>query len=275
MLASLESDRARIVTLKAQISEITRLLSTIRAEQALVRERLDSYRYPVLTLPNELVSDVFIHFLPTYPLCPPLTGTHSPQLLLQICRKWRQIALSTPTLWRAITLQISRNVAVEQHERVKEEWLGRSGDWPLSIQIDQDPFPGARDKLLGVIDAHRTRWEHIKSNISGEDSLTVEGVLPLLCHLDIYISGGASPAMHFPDMPRLRTAVLSHFDYPALLPWSQLTSLTLIGKLPHECTPVLLHASSLRYCELVLFDVPGHTSVKSDITLPNLESLVL
>ncbi|KAJ7669395.1 hypothetical protein DFH06DRAFT_182863 [Mycena polygramma] len=275
MLASLESDRARIVTLEAQISEIMRLLSTVQAEQALVQERLDSYKYPVLTLPNELVSDVFIHFLPTYPLCPPLTGIRSPQLLLQICRKWRDIALSTPALWRAISFEDPRVSALEQRERAKA-WLGRSGVLPLSIQMDRDSFPrpGALGELLGVIAAHSTRWEYIKLNLSGRHSFAVGGALPLLFHLDIYAYEKRSPTMaFFDDMPRLRTVIFSHFDHP--LPWSQLTSLTLIGKQPQECTPVLSHASSLRYCELVMYELLGELSVKSDITLPCLESLVL
>ncbi|KAJ6560151.1 hypothetical protein B0H19DRAFT_945240, partial [Mycena capillaripes] len=67
-----------------------------------VQERLNSFKYPVLTLPAEIISEIFVHFLPIYPSCPPLTGFLSPTLLTQICRKWRHIALTTPALWRAI-----------------------------------------------------------------------------------------------------------------------------------------------------------------------------
>ncbi|KAJ6470283.1 hypothetical protein C8R47DRAFT_761798 [Mycena vitilis] len=250
------------------------MLSALQAEHAFTREFPGFHKYPVMTLPNELVSEIFVHFLPTYPLCPPLTGTDSPQLLLHICRRWRHIALFTPGLWRAISLD-GFETDVEQHETV-QAWLGRSGDYPLSIQMDQYPFPEALQKLLGVIAAHSRRWEYIKLNISGEDFFTIEGDLPLLCHLNIYASGTPSHTMTLPDLPRLHTAIFSHFDYPdALLPWGQLTSLTLIGKLAHECTPALSHASGLRYCELLLYDRSGETTVKSDITLPYLETLVL
>ncbi|KAJ7641164.1 hypothetical protein FB45DRAFT_712335, partial [Roridomyces roridus] len=57
---------------------------------------------PVLTLPNEITSEIFVHFLPPYPVCPPMTGLDSPTSLTHICRQWREIALATPKLWRAI-----------------------------------------------------------------------------------------------------------------------------------------------------------------------------
>jgi hypothetical protein len=72
MLAGLEADRTRVADIEAQILDLERSLSTLRNEKALVQERLDAYKYPVLTLPNEIISEIFIHFLPTNPLCPPL-----------------------------------------------------------------------------------------------------------------------------------------------------------------------------------------------------------
>ncbi|KAJ6526043.1 hypothetical protein B0H19DRAFT_1197750 [Mycena capillaripes] len=51
---------------------------------------------PALSLPNELVSDIFVRFLPVYPKLPPPIGLLSPYLLCHICRRWRNIALTTP-----------------------------------------------------------------------------------------------------------------------------------------------------------------------------------
>ncbi|KAJ6470252.1 hypothetical protein C8R47DRAFT_1325308 [Mycena vitilis] len=238
MLASLESDRARIKTLDAQISDLTRFLSAAQAERAVLRGRLNSYRYPVFTLPNELVSEIFVHFLPAYPLCPPLTGTRSPELLPQICRKWRDIALSTPTLWRAISLD-SGEAAVEQRERVKD-WLRRFGYCPLSICMDQDftTTVEVKNLLLKIMAAHCTaRREYIRLDVSHSD-FSVKETLPLLCDLEFQAYN--VPSVTFPEMPRLRAATLWDFSYPVdLLPWSQLTSLTLIAKEPHGCTPLL------------------------------------
>ncbi|KAJ7186635.1 hypothetical protein C8R46DRAFT_277182 [Mycena filopes] len=103
----LDHDRARITAFDTQILELERSgesLQTLRAARDAVQARLDAFKYPVLTLPNEVVCEIFTQFLPTYPLRPPLVGPESPTLLTQICHLWREIAIGMPTLWRAIEL---------------------------------------------------------------------------------------------------------------------------------------------------------------------------
>ncbi|KAK6977983.1 F-box domain-containing protein, partial [Favolaschia claudopus] len=106
MLDFMEADRALIVEQDAKILEleaqIAALQSSISELRAAKQSRLNSYRYSVLTLPNEIIGEIFLRFLPPYPKPPPLTGILSPTSLTQICRQWRNIALSTPALWRAI-----------------------------------------------------------------------------------------------------------------------------------------------------------------------------
>ncbi|KAJ7471095.1 hypothetical protein FB451DRAFT_1473188 [Mycena latifolia] len=62
------ADRAHIADIAAQILTLKPSLRVLRAEQQRTQERLDSYTYPVLTLPNEIVLEIFIHFVPGYPL---------------------------------------------------------------------------------------------------------------------------------------------------------------------------------------------------------------
>ncbi|KAJ7703692.1 hypothetical protein B0H17DRAFT_901456, partial [Mycena rosella] len=54
--------------------------------------------YPVLTLPNEITSRIFIDYLASHGRIRPFMRT-APLLLAQICRPWREIALSTCKLW--------------------------------------------------------------------------------------------------------------------------------------------------------------------------------
>ncbi|KAJ7187306.1 hypothetical protein C8R46DRAFT_1342439 [Mycena filopes] len=65
MSSSLEADRLLIAQIASLISELAASIRTLRDEQKAAQNRLDSYKYPVLTLPNELVSEIFINFLPT------------------------------------------------------------------------------------------------------------------------------------------------------------------------------------------------------------------
>ncbi|KAJ7871596.1 hypothetical protein B0H13DRAFT_1634204 [Mycena leptocephala] len=134
MLPALEADRARVAYLEAQISHLERSLSALREERILAQERLDSYKYPVLTLPNEIVSEIFIHFLPTYPLFPPLTGLLSPTLLTRICRRWREIALGTPALWSAIRASYYDGIPLKQKAHIFDIWLRRSRFCPLFLK---------------------------------------------------------------------------------------------------------------------------------------------
>ncbi|KAJ7898614.1 hypothetical protein B0H14DRAFT_2315033, partial [Mycena olivaceomarginata] len=54
--------------------------------------------YPVLTLPPEITTEIFIRCLPVqwYHLPSP---RDAPLLLLQICSSWRALTLCTPALW--------------------------------------------------------------------------------------------------------------------------------------------------------------------------------
>ncbi|KAJ7113015.1 hypothetical protein C8R44DRAFT_552140, partial [Mycena epipterygia] len=89
----------RITALDAQISDLERSLLSLRNECRMAQARLDAHVYPVLTLPDEIVSEIFVGTLPEYPLSPPVYGLLSPTSLSQICHQWREIALSTPMLW--------------------------------------------------------------------------------------------------------------------------------------------------------------------------------
>ncbi|KAJ7871875.1 hypothetical protein B0H14DRAFT_2191835, partial [Mycena olivaceomarginata] len=88
---------------------------------------------PVLTLPNEIVAEIFIRVLPVYPRCPPLTGILSPISLTHICRLWREIAISTPVLWRAVALEYDVEVSSQPQAHIIDLWLERSGSCLLSI----------------------------------------------------------------------------------------------------------------------------------------------
>ncbi|KAJ6524270.1 hypothetical protein DFH09DRAFT_818453, partial [Mycena vulgaris] len=88
-----------ISALDARISYHELALRTLLHEKTPLQEQLNSYAYPVLNLPNEIVSEIFTHFIPVYPESPPLVGIFSPLMLGQICHTWREMAVSTSSLW--------------------------------------------------------------------------------------------------------------------------------------------------------------------------------
>ncbi|KAJ6588987.1 hypothetical protein B0H19DRAFT_1367471 [Mycena capillaripes] len=277
MLNTLEADRARVTELEPQIIALERSPSALPIERRLAQERLDSYKYPVLTLPNEIVSEIFIHFLPIYPLCPPLTGILSPAKLTHICRHWREIALGNPMLWRAISLCHNEAPLTRQLQR-SEIWLNRSLNCPLSIVVDhyQDLVP----EILAVLVPYRARWEHAELfDMSPCDLPFIRDTMPLLQYLNLSLDGRAPNVIVFEDIPQLHTVVLTTYAIADVtLPWAQLASLTLNGVTRHECLTILPQATSLRHCTLQLDFFARGIELSADpheLKLPSLKSLTL
>ncbi|KAF8151930.1 hypothetical protein K438DRAFT_379197 [Mycena galopus ATCC 62051] len=79
------ADRARVADLDTEILLLEQALSAMRIQKDQAQRRLDSYKYSVLTLPNEIISEILVHFLPIHPQY--FAGLDSPILLTQICRE--------------------------------------------------------------------------------------------------------------------------------------------------------------------------------------------
>ncbi|KAJ7906574.1 hypothetical protein B0H13DRAFT_2020452 [Mycena leptocephala] len=217
------------------------MLSTLATDRARAADIEVPHRYPVLTLPNEIISEIFIHFLPVYPLCPPSTGILSPTLLTQICRRWREISLATPALWKAVSLS-SSGVPLKRRAHISN-LLSRS-------HFDEDEYD--------------------------DDEVRVsEALSPLSLGINDDDSEPPTTVIAFREAPLLRTAILD--DTAALiviLPWAQLTSLTLTRVEPQECVPLLQQTSNLVYCELRVCYF-GHDPFPPDITVLSLETLII
>ncbi|KAJ7882302.1 hypothetical protein B0H13DRAFT_1629547 [Mycena leptocephala] len=276
MLSALAADRARIADIEARILDLEHCLVELRLEKIPVQERLESYKYPVLQLPNEIVAEIFMHFLPIYPLCPPFAGLLSPTVLTHICRKWRDIALTTPDLWRAISLSDRRGTSITPADL--SEVLSRSGCCPLSIAMDDNDyeFLVTLEDVFSAVVAHRERWQYLQLYICLSDFPTIKGKLPLLHHVDLTFEDNA-PVIVLDEAPLLRTAILTALDLSnVILPWSQLTSLTLERLGPDTYVLILHQTSNLMHCELNLYDWDYDASnPPPDVTLPCLESLSL
>ncbi|KAF7342130.1 F-box domain-containing protein [Mycena venus] len=276
MLSNLE---ARLADIAARVLDLERSIAELPAEQATVQERLNSYRYPVLTLPNEIISEIFIHFLPIYPLCPPLIGILSPICLTHICHKWRAIALATPALWKAIQLSSACTTSTLRNNgdnlvEIFETWLNRSGCCPVSIEINDHRPAFWMPDIISAIVPHRARLEHLKLDIYDSVLPLFGGPMPLLQRLDLEF--GTQVPFTLLHAPQLRTVVLNvDAVESATLPWVQLTSLTLHSVEPRLCYPILQQTTNLIHCVLGLWPDNEPADYPGTITLPCLESLVL
>ncbi|KAJ7914448.1 hypothetical protein B0H13DRAFT_2002711 [Mycena leptocephala] len=250
--------RLRIADIGVQILELERSIRSLQNEKAMLQDRLGAYVYPVLTLPAEIVSEIFAHCVPVYPKCPPVTGLLSPTKLAQICRTWREIAFSTMTLWRAVSVSepVARqsNLGAEFH--ALETSLTHCGSFPLSIEMEfGDPKQQGLPPFYRIIAAHRV--EHLKLFGPLGSLRYIERPLLSLGSLTIGLSvrdnTGDAPSP-FLTAPLLRKVAFQiyHDVYRSILPWTQLTVLVIGSIAPHECALLLNLATSLVHCGLTL-----------------------
>nr|GAT57048.1 predicted protein [Mycena chlorophos] len=236
--------------------------------------------YPVLTLPAEIVAQIFMHYLPAYPNRPPLRGNGSPTRLSHICQLWREIAIATPQLWRAISFSVSNPDLVES-------FLKRSHLLPISINIDIDL--GYDMTVAPLLLEYSGRWEYAAVRLdSVPPELAGQKIhLPLASHLEVQdFSGEDSPedkTLIF-AAPQLRTlscrcfrdqTYLGHFDKET---WASLTVLS-IGP-PARVVPILQilsNTKTLAHCSIegLITFTEDHWHTGMSISLPKLQSLIL
>jgi hypothetical protein len=260
------------------------MLKPLLAERAAAQEVLDSYKYPVLTMPNEILSEIFLNFLP-YPARPPLVGPLSPSFLCGICRRWRDIALSTPVLWSTMQLELDELNLYPQQLRILEAWLQRSGSCPLSISLEREDYSEiSASVFVDAVVRHSARWLDMEFILPSRDLRFVEGDMPLLQHLRFGPCPEdadealllAAPMVAFQHAPNLRDVELSVAFNPFAmhLPWASIT--TLVAYLyAEETVEILRHSQALVDCEITLYPSLGPADLTIIPPVQHLASLTL
>ncbi|KAF7336890.1 F-box domain-containing protein [Mycena venus] len=291
---------------RRRIAEIDEEIARLQAErQALA----DCLTFPVVTLPVEIVSQIFMYCLPDDPLAP---GAFDPAVVLgQVCRLWRDIALSLPDLWSSWSLAVDGNIPFGRVVMGINLWMSRSQNRPLSIRLHHRDGAGndvsyadecwwelvsdfEREVMPSIVPHHR-RWKKLELN----DPLThlrdlakvipTDG-LPHLTHLllgSVQLDWGANnpdedePVTLFADAPQLQNlhlvleedGGLERFDHVEL-PYGQLTSFTGTSFGSCESLTLLDKAPSLVDCVFYIGSTE-HMGIPISSDLPHLQSLKL
>ncbi|KAK7024898.1 WD40 repeat-like protein [Favolaschia claudopus] len=107
----------------------------LREEKVIVKQSLNRIIYPILTVPVEITSEIFLQCLPDRLTEP--RAYSAPFLLGQICSVWRQIALNNPRLWAALHVRYSGNG--RHFQNLIQNWLPRAGSVPFSLSLTLPP----------------------------------------------------------------------------------------------------------------------------------------
>jgi len=254
--------RARAVHLDAEIVRAQARLDELIAQRHAVQTQLDSIVYPVLSLPPEITSEIFVDclFLEGHPI-ESLRFNYIPLLVTSICRTWRKIALSTPQLWNMIYLYMKRVHDMDATGQLVDTWLSRSGQCPLTLWLDSEyeynTLPSS-SRLLAAFATYAIRFVDIRLHLSSKSFPSLgKLVFPRLTSLDLRIhdtfEDNSQPITLFSVAPLLRSASFSFNTPPSAfcLPWHQLTKLDCFVTEIHQILDLLSRTSSLVECDLI------------------------
>ncbi|KAJ7265371.1 hypothetical protein B0H12DRAFT_196266 [Mycena haematopus] len=250
-------------------------------------------RCPIVTnFPRDITSRIFLHCLLDYGTPTP-HPRYAPMLLLQVCRVWRSIALSTPGLWTKLCFHFGGlPKAVWDEGRLEnfiDDCLARSGTLPLSLHLTGSNWrplaeERARRLIPAILKRFSSRIQVLELHIGvGEYPENTPG-FPLLQKLTLggpYASSGndiiSLPISIFDAAPQLREVNMAGQDTDPsqfLIPWNNVTVFYGESLPSRECLNILRSAPSLVECSLIEPQAPGDGDIPT-ITHPGLKSLTL
>lgn len=169
-----------LAQLDAEISRVESLLEDLKRQRSDTAAQIRQY-YSTLALhrelPSEILSTIFLE-------CNEGDTVRIPYVLdscaragetwyiSQVCRKWRSVALSTPLLWRCIS------VGAKIQFSVIEELMRRGGNSRITLKAYYDEFPPAF-------------YNFVATNLSCFYELDLMGALPNMEPLLSWPAGNA------------------------------------------------------------------------------------
>ncbi|KAJ7609149.1 hypothetical protein FB45DRAFT_1067153, partial [Roridomyces roridus] len=164
--------RARLAVLEQGIVELEDRLKELQSERLALRklhEEDSAILSPLRRVPPEILAEVFSWTLPGPDDAFALAGKkakHSPWILGYICRRWRDIALSIPSLWSLIHVVGRKSmdplpmlrVQVARARTLKIHFVGFE---PPSESGSGTQVERTQLDLFNFLSAHSTRWEEL------------------------------------------------------------------------------------------------------------------
>lgn len=151
----LAEPQLQLSQLESEIARLNDQLESLFFKRASVKGYIEAHRAllsPVRRLPEETLSEIFIHCLPEdhYAV---RDLSEAPLLLTAISRQWRQTAIGTPALWKSLHIFLPWGISTQCAEKRtigSSLWLKRSGSLPLYISLSMEtPLFDGRRRLRG------------------------------------------------------------------------------------------------------------------------------
>lgn len=249
-----------IVSLTKDIERLDVITTDLKRRLRTLTEYAAAHRNmfnPFLRLPFELISKIFILSCP-----PPKDNLEryrfSRAVVIpgQVCRRFREIALSTPYLWSFITVNLGK--VLENRHTPVTDWLSRTSSYPLSLWFTANGGYDVRHELrLQSTLSSSSRWKHVDMSAALARRgrfRAIKAALPTLESLRLGLSNESSEGGEIIDIftpaPRLTSLHLLAPLGPGglIIRWDQLTELTLIGHAVKMMPVILSKCSNIVKC---------------------------
>ncbi|KAJ7203871.1 hypothetical protein GGX14DRAFT_648112 [Mycena pura] len=265
---------------RAQLDDIEKSIAALESQKGRLLEDLGSLKYPVLTLPNEITVEIFLHFVSVM-----RQENHRPQpyhavlKLASVCQSWRAVTLSTCALW-------NDGVKVDCHSirdagQLLEVCLARAGSLPLDLDIRLPDDEISRDTISSTLGLYGSQWRHV--HLSSPDIVS-NWILDLNYHfpsslpvLESFTLSDIQTGSSLRHAPQLRELSLRNSSWAIQLglPLNKLTKLDLIR---FDITPllaVLAYTPNLECLQLAYGYATEDTQVVPlSVLLPHLHTFV-
>ncbi|CAA7266163.1 unnamed protein product [Cyclocybe aegerita] len=160
----LKASRSQLSIIQGEMDALAKLLGAVRQRFEATQQSINKYETilsPIRRVPADVLGEIFAHCLPTH-RNPLFLSSEAPILPSHVCRSWRAMALSTPSLWArfhvslpGVASELESESAdtllsgtshtnnflalyqqiMERRSNAVKEWLTRSGASPLSLSI--------------------------------------------------------------------------------------------------------------------------------------------
>jgi hypothetical protein len=209
---------------------------TIELDACMLRVKL--LLTPISTLPFETLIKIFREFIEDAGGVL-LTGCDRlsipPNVLGSVCKLWREITVSTPSLWTELYVNLETGIIPAKLDMI----LSRSQNSLLNLKIISDwkGYESRNDDALESLARECGRWRRLSLlnpwNILCSSSFpSFSEELPNLEHLEVSYpipeSFGPLPLDMFQHATKLRSLKVAEMGPHLTLPWSQLTSIECI-----------------------------------------------
>ena len=276
--------------IREKIKQLEEEITQLKAKHHSLGSKMNASHDPFIhKLPPEIGSYIFRLFLPTLDFEDnyiwPEPATYTRVLTLgAICRKWRQLAWTTPDLWDTIYLTIrpsmKRSLA-KSLPGLLRAWLSRSGIRPLTIlfyhsrcseesedspshddssdESTAESLASVTDLVIEVINLHSDRWQNLHVHVSADIPERLCGSIQpsQLLFLELGLDGGSSPTPKFVMKSKPFPTQLTLTEFPPTkidIGWDNITRAILCDLTADECLEVLQRTPVLEYCLAELRD---------------------